>query len=287
MKRDYFKRPLFHLAGKTAKWLHQYQDFVRQRRLKRDDQKWADRFEGNEFFIEQFSGVDMYFYKDSLLSKIIHDGHEAQEIEFVKGVLNEGDVFIDIGSNIGLFSLIAAPILGEQGMILAFEPTPYIFNRFQENSQLNGFKNIECRNIGLSDKKGTMSLHTSENGYDAWNSFAPGTDNKLGRTIEVEVSTLDEELEDLDKDRIKLVKIDVEGWEKFVLLGGETFFKKYSPYVMIEFTELNTFNAGYPVHDIYDILVDWGYKWYRMESNELVPESRKFRYPHVNLIAKK
>jgi hypothetical protein len=81
------------------------------------------------------------------------------------------------------------------------------------------------------------------------------------------------------------VKIDVEGWEKFVLYGGKDFLVNYNPIVMVEFTEENTFNAGYPVYDIYDIMQDFGYVWYGINNGELVKKEKKLHYPYDNLIA--
>jgi len=54
---------------------------------------------------------------------------------------------------------------------------------------------------------------------------------------------------------------------------------------MIEFTESNTFAAGYFVQELYDILIDWGYKWYRLEGQGFKPETKRIHYPYDNLIA--
>lgn len=135
------------------------------------------------------------------------------------------------------------------------------------------------------DQVDELNFYISENGHDAWNSFAPSQDNKLGKEIQVTVSTLDFELSNFNKSLIKLVKMDVEGWEKFVLLGGKDFFINYNPIVMVEFTEENTFNAGYPVHEIYDIMQNLGYSWYRIIDGKLDKEVKKMYYPYDNLIA--
>jgi hypothetical protein len=103
----------------------------------------------------------------------------------------------------------------------------------------------------------------------------------------VNVYTIETEFREIKKEKIKLIKIDVEGWEKFVLTGGATFFKCYSPLVMVEFTEKNTFDAGYLVHEIYDIMLEFGYSWYRYKNNQLIPEDKRLHYPYDNLIAKK
>jgi FkbM family methyltransferase len=286
MKKIYFTRPLYFTAGKLAKILKDFQKRQDNKREEKRKDAWTRRFNGQEYF--EFSlknNVKINLYKDSVLSEIIYDGFEEEEIYFITSTLKKGDIFIDIGSNIGLFSLLASKIVGNNGKVICFEPDPKTFKRLGENINLNDFKNIDSRNIGLSEKDGELIFYVSKNGYDAWNSFAPSQDNKLESQIQVRVSTLDFELRNIEKSKISLVKIDVEGWEKFVLRGGMTFFNDYSPIVMVEFTEQNTFNAGYPVHDIYDFMINLGYQWYRINNGELNLEKKKLYYPYDNLIA--
>lgn len=287
MNKRYLKRPLYHIAGKTAKILRDFQGVLNARLKRKEDEIWHNRFEGKPYFEFRLHQVVFNLYEDSVLSRIIYNGFEEQEINFITTTLKPDDIFLDVGSNIGLFSLIASNIVGEKGKVICFEPSPVTYKRLLENIKLNNFTNIDSRNIGLSDNTGLMTFYTSKNGHDAWDSFAPSADNKLENSIDVNVSTLDNELDTIDKTRISLVKIDVEGWEKFVLKGGETFLKTNSPAVMVEFTEQNTFNAGYPIHEIFDIMQDWGYTWYRITSEGLVLEKKQLRYPYVNLIAKK
>ena len=54
---------------------------------------------------------------------------------------------------------------------------------------------------------------------------------------------------------------------------------------ILEFTEENTFNAGYPVYDIYDKMLSYGYVWYRIVEGKLINEEKKLHYPYDNLIA--
>lgn len=82
-----------------------------------------------------------------------------------------------------------------------------------------------------------------------------------------------------------MIKIDVEGWEKFVLLGAIETIKKFSPILLIEFTAENTENAGYNVLEIYDIVTNLGYRWYRYKKNKLKLEEKKKTYLYDNLIA--
>ena len=286
MNKNFFKRPLYNIAGKISKLMRNFQKNEDDKVIRALNESWNQLFVGKEFFKFNLNkDVAINLYKDSILSKYIYDGFETTETDYVSSVLKKGDIFLDIGANIGLFSLLASKIVGDEGAVICFEPSPSTFTRLAENVQLNNFKNIDLRNIGLSDKCAELKFYVSDNGYDAWNSFAPSQDNKLEKSIQVPVSTLDIELKDVDKSRIKVVKIDVEGWEKFVLKGGADFFVNHNPIVLVEFTEENTFNAGYSVHELYDIMEDFGYVWHTIENGKLIVETKKLHYPYNNLIA--
>ncbi len=261
-------------------------DGIDQKRKDEIELAWMSKFKNSDFFDYTLeSGIVIRLYKDSVLSRLIHDGFENEELNFLRRYLQKGDTFLDIGANVGLFSLVASNKVGAQGRILAFEPSPKTYGRFKENILLNSITNVEALNIGLSDKEDVLKLNVSENGYDAWNSFVNVKDDKFQVTAEARVRRLDDVIEDNNVKNVDLVKLDVEGWEKYVLYGGENFFKNQSPVVMVEFTETNTFSAGYHVQELFDILESWGYTWYRYKDNSLVPEVKQLHYPYDNLFA--
>ena len=273
-----------YINGRTGKLINE----LTKKEEQSQDRSWSDLFIDKKSIVHLLEdNVKVNLYKDSILARWMYNGFEQDEAVFLKSVLRKGDIFVDAGCNIGYFSLQAAHFVGEEGKVVCFEPSPVTYKRLTENILLNGFKNISAVNKGLSDQEGEMQLNISESGYDAWNTFAKATDNKFQSTVAVNVSTLDKELVNFDKSRISLVKIDVEGWEKFVLLGAKDFFTGYSPAVMVEFTEANTYAAGYFVQEVYDIMAGWGYQWFRFVKGELVPEERKLHYPYDNLIATK
>jgi len=279
----------FHL--RVVKWAHSrianHLNSIRKEEQLEANRQWQRLFDGKNYFdYKMYDRIKIRLFKDNALSRLIYNGFESDELEFTRKYLRDGDIFLDIGCNIGLFSLTAAPVVGDMGKVICFEPSPITFTRLLENISLNGFKNISPINIGLSDKDAVLKFNISNNGYDAWNTFAPSVElEKLQESINIEVSTLDKQMDYLEKETISWVKIDVEGWENLVLKGGERLFKDFDPVVMIEFTESNTFAAGYFVQELYDILIDWGYKWYRLEGQGFKPETKRIHYPYDNLIA--
>jgi FkbM family methyltransferase len=276
------------VAQKARNYINRYFNKVNLLRKIDLQKQWESQFLNQEYFHFDINNrVKIRLFRDSKLSELIYFGFEKKEQLFIATVLKEGDYFIDIGANIGLFTLIAADVVGPNGRVIAFEPTPKTYNRLLTNIELNAFDNIDVYNIGLSSSAQKLQFNISNNGYDAWNSFAASNFSVLNEQIMVDVSTLDFELTKYDKSKIRLVKIDVEGWEKFVLNGGVDFLKKYSPQLLIEFTEQNTFAAGYMVQEVYDFMVDLGYKWYGLKETELVPTEKQLHYPYENLVAKK
>ncbi|WP_133273822.1 FkbM family methyltransferase [Hymenobacter radiodurans] len=250
------------------------------------EKHWNDKFGDKEFFDHSIdSNIKIRLYRDSILSKLIYNGFENAELDFLRNFLREGDTFFDIGSNIGLFSLVASTRIGDEGKIFAFEPSPKTYARLKENLKNNNISDQYVFNIGLSDKIDKLQLNISDNGYDAWNSFADSKDGKFSKVQEVDVDTLDNIANRYGVRNIDLIKLDVEGWEKFVLYGGERTMKDNSPVIMVEFTEENTFSAGYHVQELYDILEAWGYKWYRYIDKKLVFEKKQLHYPYDNLFA--
>jgi FkbM family methyltransferase len=280
------------MVYKTVKFLNnissKYLNYLSKKSDNKLDKLWLKKFPNSDYFDYKIElDITIRLYKDSILSKLIFQGFELDEIDFLKKILKPGDFFIDIGCNVGLFSLIASQLVGEKGKVICFEPTPKTFKRLKENIELNSFNNIDSKNIGLSNEIGQLFLNQSENGFDAWNTFASNIDYKFQNKVKVDVSTLDNEIQNLDKNKISLIKIDVEGWEKFVLEGAKEILVNYSPVLLIEFTESNTFAAGYMVQEIYMFLTSLGYKWFSYIDGKILEEPMKLNYPYNNLIATK
>lgn len=247
------------------------------------------------------SGVEYHLFKhknqfsinlptDSELSQYIYQKiFEQEEINFVARFLKKGDYFIDVGTNIGFFSLLAAKKIGPEGKVYSFEPTLKTYNRLLDNITLNRFTNITTIKKAISDKCGQFELNTSKEGYDAWNSFVKPHVGANYKTELVETTTLDNFFETHNIfEKVKLIKIDVEGWEKHVLVGGAKYFSKNdAPAIMIEFEEENTKNAGYSCNNLYQTLEKFGYKIYKVTDGKLVSQQNLNHFKGCNLIALK
>jgi FkbM family methyltransferase len=137
--------------------------------------------------------------------------HEVHEMAFVLHMLRPEDLFVDVGANLGSYTVIAAGAAGAQG--LALEPVPSSFESLERNIALNGLGGrVVAMRIGASDAPGTVRFTS---GLDTMNHvLGPGEE---APSIEVEMSTVDVLL----AGRVPAVmKIDVEGHEHAVLRGA-------------------------------------------------------------------
>lgn len=255
---------------------------------------YEKRIQEHDFLIKKLSNnYVLKCYFDSKIAELIYTGpFEREEILFMNTILKKGHIFIDIGANIGLFSIHASSRVGETGAIYSFEPTNITFNRLLENIEINNIKNITPINIAISNSTGTTILNVSEDGFDAWNSIAEPTSGSIFTKQVVNTTTLDDYLSEMqiEIDKIGLIKIDVEGWEIPVIQGAkELLSQPNSPNLMIEFTEENARSAGYNCQDLYRLIESFGYSWFKYNSKKNILEHCEIKpyFNYQNLIASK
>ena len=284
-------RILYHLIKGTL--LERIQWELRQYRSRRRLVWWNAQAQNRIKFVAMLQqGVKIYLYFDSELSKyIFFNEFELKERHFLNTFLRPGDVFVDVGANIGLFTLIAAYLVGANGRVYSFEPTLEIYQRLNENIRANGFGNVHSYQWALSDTESEGSLFKSEDGYDAWNSFAKPIAGGTFTTETVHCKRWDDFAHDNNlMENIAMMKIDVEGWETWVLKGAfEMLSRKDAPVLLVEFTEDAARSAGSSCTQLYKSLEELGYKMFIYDDKyrTIAPEPLRDSYSHINLIAAK
>ncbi len=153
--------------------------------------------------------------------------HERELRPFIN--LDHG-VFIDVGANIGKFSIILGKKMGRLGKIIAVEPHPSNFAILKKNILLNKLKNVIPQNIALSDSNGKLKLYIDKEGTGG---HSLGV--KRGESaITVEADTMDNMIRKLKIKKVDLIKIDVEGAEALVLKGAKNILKTSHPKIAFE-----------------------------------------------------
>ncbi len=163
---------------------------------------------------------------------------EQEELRALSRLLHPGDSFIDCGANIGLWSLVAAPIVGPEGQVDAFEPSPDVARRLAAHAAQSPV--IKVHAAALSDRPGSVTLDVGSH-----HNLAHISDNG---TIAVAATTLDAALERPPSG----IKIDVEGHELQVLQGAREALAQ-RPWIVIEFNKLHVEArrlGDWPVHEL-------------------------------------
>ncbi len=129
--------------------------------------------------------------------------------------MNRPRCVVDVGANIGAFSLYQAMVQHAE-LVVAFEPSPQVFPRLAKNIEINGLKNVRVVNAAVGDKQGVLSFSEGRMSVNC-------RVNEFG-ALKVPCVTLDAELSDMP--RIDILKIDTEGYETHVLRGASETLKK-------------------------------------------------------------
>lgn len=184
--------------------------------------------------------------------------YEKPEIDFLYKTLRKGDVFVDIGANIGLFSLNASVILGETGKIYAFEAYPSNYDVLRSHVRLNGFHNITAENVAISDRKSIIEMKYNANDRNIGMASAYLKD--FTSSIAVNALSLDEYTAEKNITRIDLIKMDIEGGEFKALQGMENVLRMWSPKLLIEINSEAMQSADYSESDILKFLEKLKYR---------------------------
>jgi FkbM family methyltransferase len=155
--------------------------------------------------------------------------YEPAKIALIQRFLRPGMSFVDVGANMGDFSLIAAKTMDDEGRVLAFEPSPDNCAWMRRSIELNGYRCISLFEIALSDAGGQEVLYLCDR--IGWHSLLPGPFEQ--ETITVVVERLDAVLESTGDPHVDMVKVDVEGAELKVLQGAPVTFGRAAPMMLM------------------------------------------------------
>jgi FkbM family methyltransferase len=148
-------------------------------------------------------------------------------------ILRPGDIFYDVGSNIGFFSLIAARLVGPTGRVIAIEPVPGNAAVIGRNMRRNGFTQVQVLEIALGAEPGIAELHVTRHPGGATLSTTEIPPDATGK-IWVTVKTMDELTLTEKLGNPRLIKVDVEGTELEVMKGMTRTLSELKPAILFE-----------------------------------------------------
>jgi FkbM family methyltransferase len=191
---------------------------------------------------------------------------DSLHARLMRELVAPGDTAVDIGANWGLYTIGLSSLVGRHGHVAAFEPGPALHAL---RAACRRSANVEIYALALSDRNGTARMEVpivSDSPASALAYIvepAPGDQS----SVEIALARLDD-LEIVQRARLRFVKCDVEGHEDAVLRGGEQSIRESMPALLVELEERH---RQRPVSDAFELLESWGYVGCALTANGLAP----------------
>ena len=186
-------------------------------------------------------------------------------VENFMGVLSKwkNPTIIDVGAQVGLYSLLAK--FYPNSSWHSFEPWKFSFNLLNDNIKFNEINNVKTYNIGLSDENQEEILYVplyidGSEVRGGLNSIAKRADGRLNLNKCEKVKIKCDKLDNIIKEKVHIIKIDVEGYELNVLKGCENIIKNYKPMLQLEYMPGNMKTCGNTEIELRHFLNKYNYK---------------------------
>lgn len=234
--------------------------------------RWFHMFPGIPLPLKLTFGPWWVLRGDVIGATLLEGNFENSEFRFVQRFLKTGMTVLDVGANQGFYTLLASTLVGRQGRVLAFEPSPRELGRLKLHLRLNRCKNVEVSSIALGAASGSGRLHVVMGSESGCNSLRPPEVAQPTQELPVAVERLEDVLRMRGITKVDLIKIDVEGAELSALQGAGEIVSGCRPVILVEVQEIRTKPWGYPAKNILLFLLDRGYHWYEiLDDGSLTP----------------
>jgi len=212
----------------------------------------------------EIGGQKMFLDEKDSLSLSIWGTFEEFETEIVKKEIKAGDVVLDIGANIGYYTLIFAKLVGESGKVFAFEPDPVNFSLLKKNIEANGYKNVVLIQKAVSNKNEKLKLYLCEENRGDHRIY-DSHDNR--QSVEVEAIRLEDYFKDYGG-KIDFIKMDIQGAEGGATQGMFSLLQKNQVKIITEFWPMGLKKFGINPEKYLKSLTEAGFKIYEVEERK-------------------
>lgn len=185
-------------------------------------------------------------------SRWYHKDYEPETFDFLRQNLKSGATVLDLGAHMGLFSVAMSQLVGAEGHVYSFEPTPSTRNVLKEVVKINGCDhNVQVRSEAVSKEKGTFYFYDTGDLISNANSLVQT--ERSSNKIEVSAISLDEFAEEQNV-KIDCLKIDVEGAELDLLEGAKNVFTKMRPVALLSLHPASIKANSQSLENIWDVI---------------------------------
>lgn len=213
-------------------------------------------------------------------------GFEQGELALVEKLVSPGGTFIDVGANVGVYTLLASRLVGAGGRVHSFEPHNDAFALLKMNVGLNHAENVNLNPIAIADAVGEMDLYM--NAQSALTGLGRTNRGVLSGVQKVPVWSLDHYARQANVSEADFLKIDVEGFEGHVLRGAQALLSASRNLIVIsELAKKNFEPLGFSVKEVVDWMQGLGFEAWMIRNDGLKLErvtGVSSHYPFQNFV---
>ena len=160
--------------------------------------------------------------------------HEPLTTKLLSKELKKGMTCLDVGGNIGYYTLLESQIVGNDGKVIAIEPSPPNFQHLKKNLEIQDTANVDAYNFAAGDKDGEVNFLVYQESNGSFTIPDGETTNLPGELIKVPAKRMDTFLDELNVKHVDFVRMDVEGYESHIIQGMTNTIKTSKPMFQIE-----------------------------------------------------
>ncbi len=198
---------------------------------------------------------------------------EPNLTDWIRHCLKPGDVFVDVGANVGYYSLLASSLVGDSGKVVAIEALPEIFEKLKNNLEMNHANNVRAVNMAVWDRTDLITLFTQAGDLQANTTAMHGWADQwnLQKKCQVRAASLPAILSPEEIQGARLIKIDVEGAEWRVISGltALSHVCRRDLEIVVEVAPRMLQEQGKSCQDVLDFFGSWGMHPYSIENDYL------------------
>ena len=219
---------------------------------------------------------------DWIQSEIVRDGcTEPLTCALMGTILRAGDTYVDVGAQFGLHTLVARHFVGPAGTVVAIEPQPYNCHKLLTNWRLNGFENVTLYVGAIGAYDGSVALHLQSPTDTSRLSLSLSPVNDLPQKFHVPINRLETIFDQVRLDRVRLLKIDIEGYELEAIAGIGRYVDQVE-HIIFEVLDSES-GISEKSQDLIELLVRSGFTVKTVEGKDWDNKARKL--PENNLWA--
>lgn len=230
-------------------------------------------------------GLLPYDMNDLVASNLIRGTFEPEEQAVMRALLPACRGMMDVGANLGLYTLLASRLMPKDSQIVAFEASPIEHAKLTWTVLRNKLANVEVIHAAVSSGSGVATIYQSLGGAGALNRLdRPAKTTGEWESTKVSMTTIDAWAETHGSIPIDLLKIDVEGHEFPVLAGAQSLIREWRPLILIEVNPARSSARSAP-RDIWDHLVGINYRWFAIQPGDSILTPAEQPVTAINFLA--